>query len=697
MAHGLSETTVIRMEDSRGECSGYLVSLQDVTDRERARAEIEEQARFLRVLVDSIPTPIFYRDKRGVYLGCNTVFEEFIGKPRSEIVGRDCIEVHGEELGLRIRERDLETFRANRSISKEIAFPTRDGDRELYLSKALIRNSAGEVTGLVGGFVDITAQKEAEAQAEAAAEAKSEFLATMSHEIRTPLNGILGMARDCSGTREPGRQREYVRTISESGEALLAVINDVLDFSKLEAGRMELQSERYSPTEVGERSAQLLAARAHEKGIEIATLVDREVPPRISGDPSRVRQVLLNLVGNAVKFTNKGGILIRVSIARKDESRFLRYAVTDTGAGIAAKAQKRLFRQYSQADTPSSRDEPGTGLGLAISKKLIDLMDGEIGLESELGKGSTFYFKVPIEENKSPVRETPYSAEAGVYVENGILARSICAQLNREGVRPRMLANLEQVSSFSRGTVERFAVVDTDSLQLSFDEAAAKFCSDGDARILWLVALDEHISDEILSRSGRIKILRKPVCQSALAAAVVALVSLQGANPNHKRARVLVAEDSKSGQIVIRALLEREGHTVEVVSRGVQAVRCALSQKFDVAFFDIRMPDITGIEAARRIHERLPDSPMPIYALTASTSSADRRRCEDAGMAGIITKPVRPLEILRALEEALQGSENTRGSGGNSMPTVLLGYRADRGARGQLRARRGRRRQERPY
>ena len=382
-----------------------LIALNDITARKAAERALQDQLSLHQTVIDTIPNAIFYKDALGRHLGCNRAFLELVGLPRHQVIGAELRTINADpEVGrmAALTDRSLIEGR-ERVASFEATYITRAGRQvHVLIQKASYRNADGRVAGIVGSITDISSHFEAEKQlarakeaAEDASRAKSEFLAVISHEIRTPMNGILGMAGLLADCDLPPHEAACAKTIVSSGEALLIILNDILDFSRLEAGGTSVNPVTFSLRDTLDAVIALMVPRLSEKGIEIALDVAADVPARLVGDAGRLRQILLNLVGNAVKFTERGGVAVSVFVVgRHDGGPMLRFDVRDTGIGIDADARQRLFEAFSQADSSVSRRFGGTGLGLAISKRLVQLLGGQIGVESEPGQGSCFWFTV---------------------------------------------------------------------------------------------------------------------------------------------------------------------------------------------------------------------------------------------------------------------------------------------------------------
>ncbi|WP_082910872.1 ATP-binding protein [Magnetospirillum moscoviense] len=386
--------------------AAVLVALNDITARKAAERALQDQLALHQTVIDTIPNGIFYKDVQGRHLGCNRAFLDLVGLPRHQVIGAELKRINpNPELHRRVASTDQALIEGRERVC-QFEMPLKAGggrDIHALIQKAAYRNADGQVVGIVGSITDVSDHYAAEAQlnrakeaAEAASRAKSEFLAVISHEIRTPMNGILGMASLLLDTPLAADQKDCAQTILQSGEALLTILNDILDFSRMEAGQTAMAMAPFSLRETLEAVTALLNPRAREKGIEISLDTAPDIPGRLLGDGARLRQILLNLVGNAVKFTERGGVAISVfAVGRQDGGPVLRFDVRDTGIGIEPQAIGRLFQSFSQADSSVSRRFGGTGLGLAISKRLVEALGGEIGVESEPGRGSRFWFTLP--------------------------------------------------------------------------------------------------------------------------------------------------------------------------------------------------------------------------------------------------------------------------------------------------------------
>ncbi|MFO0589676.1 MAG: response regulator [Polyangiaceae bacterium] len=495
----------------------------------------------------------------------------------------------------------------------------------------------------------------------AASRAKSEFVATMSHEIRTPLNGVLGMAGLLLDEELSLRQRELVGTIRLSGDALLAIINDILDFSKIEAGKMELETAPFDLREIVEDAVDLFAATAAQKGLELTATLADGAPARIVGDAARFRQVLVNLLGNAVKFTEKGEIAVRV-VARPldlsgEEGVFeIVCSVKDTGIGVPSDRLAALFVPFSQVDRSMTRRFGGTGLGLAISERLAIAMGGSMSVQSAPGEGSTFTFSVRAEAERGSSDVTDAGFEhrrAGVLCERGSTRGMLESILRPLPMRAIAWATVEEAAA---GVAGCDALIVEEALYTSRLRAVA---TAADVPVILLTRLSVSMREP--SPSGVVRTLAKPVRRAELRRALH--VAFGSAPPPSTRMpsrmprigaemplRVLVAEDNPINQRVALLLLERLGYRADVVGSGIEAIEALAARPYDLVLMDVRMPEMDGIAATRRIRAELSPSAQPrIVALTANATVEDREACRAAGMDDFLSKPIRPADLVRVL------------------------------------------------
>jgi PAS domain S-box-containing protein len=632
----------------------------------------------LEALLETLPLPVVIRDADRRITLVNAAWEEMVGIPRQEVIGKPL------DSGSRLvrtpdqRETDDTLFATRKSVRYEtVVHDVRGTAYNVLVAKTPLLGEDGTITGVASVVTDISDQKRnnallarARMDAEAAVQAKSRFLANMSHELRTPLNGVVGMASLLENTALDAKQRRFVRTLKSSAEALITLINDVLDLSKAEAGKLEISVGPFDLRRELEQVVGLFSARAHDKGIQIAAHIARDVPAIIHGDALRLRQVLGNLVNNAVKFTEAGAVLLAVNVV-SDESTAcsLEFSVVDTGIGIAPAEQQRIFDAFEQADGSVTRKFGGTGLGLAISRQLVELMTGSMALESEPGRGSRFSFRIPAGVGRVALPAVTPAVDVGAIVMglHPIIRSAVCDTISATSAHvisvDSTISAIEALQDFGP-RISRIRIILDSTAVAKLEQAVSELRAAAGARHLEVIALLPADADAG-APPGVNRGIVKPLCTLALLDPVTcdAAQSMQvRALPmSGSRGRALVVEDNAVNQEMARAMLDMLGFTVFTASNGCEGVQAAAADpELNLILMDCQMPVMDGIAAARAIRAAEGNGRrVPIVALTGNAMPGDREACVAAGMDDYLAKPF-SLSALRAMIDRWTSGAGTR-------------------------------------
>ncbi len=685
------ELGLTHLPDQGGGPACTCVTVRDVTQHKAYEQTIADQLTFQRTLLNTLPHPMFFKDGKGRYLGFNQAFLDSFGIERETLLGKSVLQFMQlpAEDRLAYHEANERVLREGGTFTAEMRLPYADGRvHDVLYSLSGHRGSDGRTAGLVGALIDISAQKQAEQVqveakllAEEATRLKSDFLANMSHEIRTPMNVIMGMAHLALDSPLSPRQRNYLEKIHAASATLLGIINDILDFSKIEAGKLQFEETDFFLEDVLANLAALGTARAQNRGLELLFDIGVDVPTSLRGDPLRLGQVLNNLLGNALKFTTQGEITITIRRERSlDDSVWLCFAVHDTGIGIDEEQRQHLFQAFTQADSSTSRKYGGTGLGLAICKRLVELMGGELGVDSELGIGSTFHFRAPFRlQNRQRRLEIGSEDILGMrvlVVDDNPNARDILQGMlhalkfdaDTAADAAGAIAMLE--SACAAGRPYRLVLMDWMMPGTSGVEAIRQIrAHPGIGETPCFVMVTAFSREELHARLGDLPVaglLEKPVTPSTLLDCILAAFGAADTHQPRKKAmqadfleaqralrgaRLLLVEDNTMNQEMSVDILGRSGIHVDVANNGAEALALIARSRYDGVLMDCQMPVMDGFEATHRIRAMEDCARLPIIAMTANAMSGDRERCLAAGMNDHISKPIDVQQLFIRLHQ----------------------------------------------
>jgi len=662
--------------------------------RKEAEEALQESEEKYRTIIESSEDGYYEVDISGNFNYLNNSMCKILGYSKDEIITKNLRQFLDDEYAAKVAE----TFNHVQNTGKTIkvidwTIVNRTGSKRFVQPSVSLIIEKGQPVGFRGFLRDVSEHKKAETlkqaklAAEGASRAKSEFLANMSHEIRTPLNSIIGLIELTLDTNLNTSQREDLEVVMAAAYSLLSLINDILDFSKIEAGKLELEKTGFDLRNSLGESLKIMAAKAHEKRLELAYRVARDVPDRIVGDPTRFRQIIFNLVSNAIKFTEQGEVIVDVQLNHRSETEaHVNFSVADTGIGIPLEKQETIFGAFDQADGSTSRRFGGTGLGLAVSSQLVNLMGGRIWVESFSGQGSTFHFTAKFELKADMQQETALPADVDLsklnilVVDDNATNREIIQEmLATWEMSPTSVAGMKEALAIlepaaTRGTPFQLALIDSDMPEYD-GFTFARWLREQDTlniNVIMMQTLSSIQSQVDLNALGVKASITKPVRPSDLLDAILIALGVveprtevekkvpdQMFKPGARPLRILVAEDTPFNQKFILRLLERWGHQATVVENGLEALEALANNNFDLILMDVQMPEMDGIDATIRIRksEEQTGRHTPIIAMTAHAMKGDRERCIEAGMDEYISKPINSDTFLKAIQALVPTEE----------------------------------------
>jgi two-component system sensor histidine kinase/response regulator len=658
---------------------GIIYIVRDITERKQNEATIRQQKEYLEALVSSSPVAIVTLNLESCILSCNQAFESLFDYAPGVVLGRNLEQVLAEQGYKNDSSSDFKKVLQGVVVKTTIQCQGKEDQIKDIEASGVPLVVEGKIIGLLWQFHDVSELTQARRSAEQADRSKTEFLANMSHEIRTPMNGIIGMIELVLESDLKPEQYELIVGARESASALMGVLNSVLDFSKIEAGQIQLEQVDFDLHSLVEGIAQTVASRAEAKGLEFLTFMDAGVPFGVRGDPGRLRQILVNLVENAIKFTEKGEVLLSANLKESHDSKVvIQFNVADTGIGVPKDRQQVIFDRFIQVDGSTTRRFGGTGLGLAISKQLAEMLGGQIGIESEPGHGSNFWFTTVLELLPQPETNNEQAGES----LNRLKVLVVDDNATSRWILTRMLESFGwDVMSISSGS-EVIPVLFRGLLTNSFfDLVLLDFQMAGldgeetlrairnepltrDVKVVMMISMTAASSLERVKPLGYSGVVQKPIKQIQLKDVIIAALggasqpepdrlregqSLRSAG--HKRT-ILLVEDNKINQKMAQVMLSRQGHVVDVANNGLEAISAVKGRLYDLIFMDVQMPEMDGFEATLQI--RLLEGNnrhTPIVAMTAHAMAGDAQRCYDAGMDDYLPKPLDREKVFKMIEK----------------------------------------------
>lgn len=665
-----------------------------IKSREHLLSELEfknekllSSEHFLQSLLSNIKSAIYTKDLDGRYTFVNSECEKLTNKSESNVIGKTDMELFPEKIYEKLNKNDKNVIQTMKIVTTEDSFVSQLGDEKFFLTTKVPMMQDGEVIGICGISIDITERKKMEEElilakqiAEEASNAKAEFLANMSHEIRTPMNAVMGMSYLMQKTDLTDKQKNYMDKIISSSQHLLGIINDILDFSKIEAGKLDIENTEFELSNVLDNLTTLVGQKCIDKGVEFVFDIENKVSNMFIGDPLRLGQILINFVNNAIKFTDQGEIILRIrQIDKKSERVLIKFEVIDSGIGLRKEQINKLFQSFEQADTSTTRKYGGTGLGLAISKKLATLMNGNVGVESEFGKGSTFWFTAELEDcdrklNMNFGKLDLKNHRVLVVDDNNNCRTVICENLKQISLQvDEAISGEDAIKYVERGLSEDnpYEIIYMDMQMNGINgiqsfEKISKLCGDKKPHCIMITNFGR---EEILleaQKTGIDIVLMKPVNPLVLYESTIKVMNMGHdfedinalkiekspiRNNKIENSKILLVEDNILNQEIAKEILEDDGYIIDIAENGKVAINKINQNKYDVVLMDMQMPVMDGLEATRIVRNDFKFDKLPIIAMTANAMLEDKEKCINAGMNDHLSKPINPNELFNIIEK----------------------------------------------